>query len=70
MVLSNSNLLQTTQIISDVCFTDHATYKRKTYGGREERENKTTTTTTNKHFLKRKRRQEMSASNVTKAGYT
>ena len=43
--------------------------KRKTYGGREERENKTTTTTTNKHFLKRKRRQEMSASNVTKAGY-
>ena len=24
----------------------------------------------NKHFLKRKRRQEMSASNVTKAGYT
>ena len=23
-----------------------------------------------KHFLKRKRRQEMSASNVTKAGYT
>ena len=45
--------------------------KGKTYGGREERENKTTTTTTtNKHFLKRKRRQEMSASNVTKAGYT
>ena len=38
--------------------------KRKTYGGREEREN------SNKHFLKRKRRQEMSASNVTKAGYT
>ena len=33
-------------------------------------ENKTATTTTNKHFLKRKRRQEMSASNVTKAGYT
>ena len=24
----------------------------------------------NKHFVKRKRRQEMSASNVTKAGYT
>ena len=24
----------------------------------------------NKHFLKRKRRQEMSGSNVTKAGYT
>ena len=44
--------------------------KTKEYGGREERENKTTTTTTNKHFLKRKRRQEMSASNVTKAGYT
>ena len=37
---------------------------------RRERENKTMTTTTNKHFLKRKRRQEMSASNVTKAGYT
>ena len=37
---------------------------------RRERENKTTTTTTNKHFVKRKRRQEMSASNVTKAGYT
>ena len=37
---------------------------------RREREKKTTTTTTNKHFLKRKRRQEMSASNVTKAGYT
>ena len=35
---------------------------------RRERENKTTTT--NKHFQKRKRRQEMSASNVTKAGYT
>ena len=35
---------------------------------REERENKTMTT--NKHFLKRKRRQEMSVSNVTKAGYT
>ena len=31
---------------------------------------KKTTTTTNKHFLKRKRKQEMSASNVTKAGYT
>ena len=34
---------------------------KTSYGGREERENKTTT---NKHFLK------MSASNVTKAGYT
>ena len=43
--------------------------KKKLYGGREERENKTMTTT-NKHFLISKRRQEMSASNVTKAGYT
>ena len=33
----------------------------------EKRENKTTTT--NKHFLKRKRWQEMSVSDVTKAGY-
>ena len=36
---------------------------------RRERENKTMTTTTSKHILKRKRKQELSASNVTKAGY-
>ena len=42
--------------------------KKKDVWWKEEREN--ITTTTNKHFLKRKRRQEMSASNVTKAGYT
>ena len=45
---------------------------KKTYGGREDRENETKQQQqqTNKHFVKRKRRQEMSASNVTKAGYT
>ena len=41
--------------------------KKDIWWKRRERENKTTTT--NKHFLKRKRRQEMSASNMTKAGY-
>ena len=34
------------------------------------RERKQNNDNNNKHFLKRKRRQEMSASNVTKAGYT
>ena len=34
------------------------------------REGKQNSDNNNKHFLKRKRRQEMSASNVTKAGYT
>ena len=34
------------------------------------REGKQNNDNNNKHFLKRKRRQEMSASNVTKAGYT
>ncbi len=33
------------------------------------RERKQNNDNNNKHFLKRKRRQEMSASNVTKAGY-
>ena len=33
------------------------------------RERKQNNDSNNKHFLKRKRRQEMSASNVTKAGY-
>ena len=37
---------------------------------RRERKQNKTMTTTNKHFLISKRRQEMSASNVTKAGYT
>ena len=47
-------------------------YKKKkdAWGKRREKTTTTTTTTTNKHFLKRKRRQEMSASKVTKAGYT
>ena len=34
------------------------------------RERKQNNDNNNKHFLKRKRRKEMSASNVTKAGYT
>ncbi len=34
------------------------------------RERKQNNDSNNKHFLKRKRRPEMSASNVTKAGYT
>ena len=34
------------------------------------RERKQNNDNNNKHFLKRKRRQEMSASNVIKAGYT
>ena len=38
------------------------------YGRREEREQNNDNN--NRHFLARKKRQEMSASNVTRAGYT
>ena len=44
--------------------------KKAVWRKRRERKQNKTMTTTNKHFLISKRRQEMSASNVTKAGYT